>query len=258
MTDVPFQAALDADIQMRRELLTALPYILGVLCIMYPTLTLGHFLMLSGEAQAIMMTLAGATSLVFVFGLLICRGHRIEIDWVYPIVAGAILLVALNSLVHLHLLQQDIQSTNIAMVLISIGAFVLSPRWWMGLTCTVLGCWVAVGAVFGGVFNWVHYGFMMFLAVLLSYATFLARRQAILARVNAAAEAQSQAAMAESFASKISALEGVLPLCAWCRNIQTDGESWESLEVYLGRKSQTGFTHGICPDCLSSVSESEV
>ncbi|MGB1755263.1 MAG: hypothetical protein ACPHHQ_00550, partial [Pseudomonadales bacterium] len=67
-----------------------------------------------------MMTLAGATSLVFVFGLLICRGHRIEIDWVYPFVAGAILLVALNSLVHLHLLQQDIQSTNIAMVLISI------------------------------------------------------------------------------------------------------------------------------------------
>jgi CheY-like chemotaxis protein len=45
------------------------------------------------------------------------------------------------------------------------------------------------------------------------------------------------------------ALEGLLPICGYCKRIRNDQEEWSSLEGYIERRSHAEFSHGICPDC---------
>jgi hypothetical protein len=48
-------------------------------------------------------------------------------------------------------------------------------------------------------------------------------------------------------------LEGLLPVCAWCKKIRDDDGYWQELEAYLGPRTKADFTHGICPDCAKEL-----
>jgi hypothetical protein len=53
---------------------------------------------------------------------------------------------------------------------------------------------------------------------------------------------------------RITALEGLLPICASCKKIRVEDERepdarWVALEAYFHNCAQIDFTHGICPDC---------
>jgi len=48
---------------------------------------------------------------------------------------------------------------------------------------------------------------------------------------------------------KIKTLEGIIPICAYCKNIRDDKGAWEKIEVYVSQNSNADFSHGICPDC---------
>jgi phosphoserine phosphatase RsbU/P len=46
-------------------------------------------------------------------------------------------------------------------------------------------------------------------------------------------------------------LEGLLPICSYCKRIRNEREEWESLESYIEQRFETSFTHSICPDCYT-------
>jgi DNA-binding response OmpR family regulator len=46
-------------------------------------------------------------------------------------------------------------------------------------------------------------------------------------------------------------LEGLLPICTYCKQIRDDSERWGSLESYIEKRSDAQFSHGICPDCYA-------
>jgi GAF domain-containing protein len=48
-------------------------------------------------------------------------------------------------------------------------------------------------------------------------------------------------------------LEGLLPICAWCKRIRDDGGYWNQIEAYISTHTGAEFTHGICPECLERV-----
>ena len=50
-------------------------------------------------------------------------------------------------------------------------------------------------------------------------------------------------------------LQGLLPICAWCRKVRNDQNYWQAVEDYLSEHAAVRFTHGICPDCLRSVQD---
>lgn len=52
---------------------------------------------------------------------------------------------------------------------------------------------------------------------------------------------------------EIKTLRGLIPVCAWCRNIRDDNGYWKQLETYLSDHLEVSFTHGICPSCLKKV-----
>jgi len=51
----------------------------------------------------------------------------------------------------------------------------------------------------------------------------------------------------------IKTLQGLLPICAGCKNIRNDDGYWIQLESYLTSHSDLNFTHSICPDCVKKL-----
>lgn len=54
----------------------------------------------------------------------------------------------------------------------------------------------------------------------------------------------------EEALSRVKQLEGIIPICMYCKKIRDDQSSWQQLETYLSEHSEAQFSHGICPHCV--------
>jgi hypothetical protein len=52
---------------------------------------------------------------------------------------------------------------------------------------------------------------------------------------------------------EVQVLRGLLPICASCKRIKDEHETWQVLETYLQDHTEAKFTHGICPDCMRKL-----
>lgn len=50
---------------------------------------------------------------------------------------------------------------------------------------------------------------------------------------------------------ELNALEGLLPICSYCKRIRNERGEWSQLEGYIEKRSAAEFSHGICPDCFT-------
>ena len=48
---------------------------------------------------------------------------------------------------------------------------------------------------------------------------------------------------------RVRTLEGILPMCAYCRRIRDERGKYSSLEDYVSDVTPAQFSHGICPEC---------
>jgi len=78
----------------------------------------------------------------------------------------------------------------------------------------------------------------------------LKHRNELLQQKRAALEARTLEL--ESALMRIKRLEGLIPICMYCKKIRNTGEIWQNLEEYLVEHSDASFTHGMCPDCLEN------
>lgn len=60
--------------------------------------------------------------------------------------------------------------------------------------------------------------------------------------------ARLEAALAE-----VNALSGLIPICAWCKQVRDDSGYWQQVESYVSTHSQAKFSHGVCPECLPKL-----
>ncbi|RZM82446.1 GAF domain-containing protein [Leptolyngbya iicbica] len=49
---------------------------------------------------------------------------------------------------------------------------------------------------------------------------------------------------------KIHLMEGLVPICAYCKNIRNDEGFWHTVEQFMEAHSDVNFTHGVCDDCM--------
>jgi len=49
---------------------------------------------------------------------------------------------------------------------------------------------------------------------------------------------------------QIKRLEGIIPICMYCKKIRDDQNTWNQLEQYITEHSEAMFSHGMCPQCL--------
>ena len=52
-----------------------------------------------------------------------------------------------------------------------------------------------------------------------------------------------------SLERRVKVLEGLVPICSFCKNIRNEAGEWERLEKYISRRSSAEFSHGVCPSC---------
>ncbi len=57
----------------------------------------------------------------------------------------------------------------------------------------------------------------------------------------------------EAALANVKLLQGLLPICCYCKKIRDDGNYWQQVEHYLTEHSDAQFSHGICPDCYDKV-----
>lgn len=62
----------------------------------------------------------------------------------------------------------------------------------------------------------------------------------------------------EAALANVRQLQGLLPICAYCKRIRDDKNYWSQVETYLGEHADVQFSHGICPSCLDRVIKDEV
>ena len=46
-------------------------------------------------------------------------------------------------------------------------------------------------------------------------------------------------------------LQGLLPICMYCKKIRDDANTWHRLESYIQQHSEARFTHSLCKECLA-------
>lgn len=54
----------------------------------------------------------------------------------------------------------------------------------------------------------------------------------------------------EDALANVKKLQGILPICAWCKRVRDDEDYWRNVEDYIKSHSLAEVSHGICPDCL--------
>ena len=57
----------------------------------------------------------------------------------------------------------------------------------------------------------------------------------------------------ESAVKQINVLEGLIPICMYCKKIRDDSNYWNQIEGYIAAHSKATFTHGICPECYKKI-----
>jgi hypothetical protein len=57
----------------------------------------------------------------------------------------------------------------------------------------------------------------------------------------------------EEALSRVKQLQGLLPICCYCKKIRDDRNYWHQVETYVGRHADVRFSHGICPECNERV-----
>lgn len=60
------------------------------------------------------------------------------------------------------------------------------------------------------------------------------------------------------FTTQVKELESYLPICGYCKKVRDDKNYWQQIEQYIGTRTGTNFSHGICPDCLEMVRKAEL
>ena len=53
----------------------------------------------------------------------------------------------------------------------------------------------------------------------------------------------------EAALARVKQLEGIIPICMYCKKIRDDQQSWHQLERYISEHSEAVFSHGMCSAC---------
>lgn len=62
----------------------------------------------------------------------------------------------------------------------------------------------------------------------------------------------SVAASQRALKQEVALLEGLLPICSYCKKIRDEAGDWQVMEKYIQDRTDATFTHSICETCLTT------
>jgi PAS domain S-box-containing protein len=154
--------------------------VLVSLAVLFCLFAIAHPLVLPADAAMPMMVLAASSSVIFLvlYGLLHADRLPGERPSVYAVIVAAVVLI--NSLVHLHLVGDARDTTNILLFMVGAGFLLLSTRWLLAcLTITVAG-WVVVANEHPPFEPWGRFLFAIVSAAVMSLLVHVVRLRTVL------------------------------------------------------------------------------
>lgn len=55
----------------------------------------------------------------------------------------------------------------------------------------------------------------------------------------------------QALRARVRTLEGILPTCAFCKDIRDGEGNWHQIEEYVTTHTKAQFSHGVCPTCAA-------
>jgi phosphoserine phosphatase RsbU/P len=62
----------------------------------------------------------------------------------------------------------------------------------------------------------------------------------------------------EGALSRVKQLQGLLPICSYCKKVRDDQNYWQQVDSYISKHTDVEFSHSICPTCYDRVAELQV
>ncbi len=146
---------------------------------LYVAFAVGHLFAVPEHARLLMVALASATATVLLAASAVLRRWSVPSRWAHA--AGALVagLILLNCLLHIHLLSEPLQSTNVALLIVGIGYLFLSSWWFVLALASCIAGWATTAALGPPSPEWIHFGFMLGGAATLGAIVHLVRLQSL-------------------------------------------------------------------------------
>ena len=166
---------------------------------------------------------------------------------------ASLLMVSLLGMVDFGL-GYEISTSIFYLLPVSIIAWHVGRQAGLAFALLSAGVWLLADAMSGHVFShalmpwWnalVRLGFFVVVVVMLSRLRRSYHAQQVLI-------AQLQEAL-----DSVKVLSGLLPMCAWCKNVRDDDGYWLQVENYVTQRTEATFTHSICPACREKLKDAE-
>jgi CheY-like chemotaxis protein len=62
----------------------------------------------------------------------------------------------------------------------------------------------------------------------------------------------------EDALNRVKMLQGIVPICSYCKKVRTDPGYWQQVEAYIASQIDVRFSHGICPECYEKQVKPEL
>lgn len=59
----------------------------------------------------------------------------------------------------------------------------------------------------------------------------------------------------EAALTRVKQLQGLLPICSYCKKVRDDQNYWQQVDSYISKHSEVEFSHSICPTCYDRLIE---
>ena len=75
---------------------------------------------------------------------------------------------------------------------------------------------------------------------------------AVISFIDITERKRAEDALQKAF-DEIHTLQGIIPICAKCKQIRDDQGFWSQVEVYIRDRTDAEFSHGLCPECMKEL-----
>ena len=62
----------------------------------------------------------------------------------------------------------------------------------------------------------------------------------------------------EKALSQVKQLQGLLPICSYCKKIRDDQNYWQQVDSYISSHTQVAFSHSVCPGCYEQYVKPDI
>ena len=163
LSPVAFREALNAELRHN------LPQMALAFGILFVLLAVGHLTALQGALRVTMLTVALTTALTSFVIRWQLRQRTLPLKWAHPLAALLSLTILLNTLLHLFITQDMLQTTNVLLFIIAVGFLLFFTFWWVLLVGLAVGSWVVYVLLTPWHPDWFHFAFAMLSTVTVSW-----------------------------------------------------------------------------------------